>query len=97
MDKPILLLDNGTRCTSWNYSGERLIAGLVDGSIAIYDSTDPASSNFTCTSRFKVAQNCSIWKVVWVPPEYGDVVACISEDGALSLWEEVMEDTEGPH
>lgn len=96
MDKPILLLDKGTRCTAWNYSGERLVAGLVDGSLAIYDSTDPASSNFTCTSRFK-AQNSSILKVVWVPPEYGDAVACISEDGTLSLWEEVMEDTEAPH
>lgn len=49
-------LDQGTRCTAWNYSGERLVAGLVDGTMAIYDSTDPGSSNFTCSSRFKVGK-----------------------------------------
>lgn len=31
-------------------------------------------------------------KVVWVPPEYGDAVACILDDGTLSLWEEVAGD-----
>ncbi|KAK6137302.1 hypothetical protein DH2020_028955 [Rehmannia glutinosa] len=86
----------GTRCTAWNYSGQRLAAGLADGSLVVYDSMDPASSAFTCTSRFKV-QDSSILKVVWVPPEYGDAVACISADGTLSLWEEVMEDSEGHH
>ncbi|KAL0331117.1 UNVERIFIED_CONTAM: protein SEH1 [Sesamum angustifolium] len=93
MDKNILTLDKGTRCTAWNYSGQRLAAGLVDGSLLIYDSTDPASSTFISTSRFKV-QESSILKVVWVPPEYGDAVACIGADGTLSLWEEV---TEGHH
>lgn len=29
--------------------------------------------------------------MVWVPPVYGDAVACISDDGTLSLWEEVVE------
>ncbi|KAL0393656.1 UNVERIFIED_CONTAM: protein SEH1 [Sesamum latifolium] len=96
MDKCILTLDKGTRCTAWNYSGQRLAAGLVDGSLVIYDSTDPASSTFISTSRFKV-QESSILKVVWVPPEYGDAVACITADGTLSLWEEVTEDTEGHH
>ena len=32
-----------------------------------------------------------IVKVVWVPPEYGDAVACVCADGTLSLWEEVEE------
>ncbi|KAK4486356.1 hypothetical protein RD792_009028 [Penstemon davidsonii] len=95
MDNPILTLDKGTRCTAWNYSGQRLAAGLADGALAIYDSTDPASSTFSCTSRFKV-QESSILRIVWVPPEYGDVVACVTADGTLSLWEEVVEDTEGP-
>ena len=26
-----------------------------------------------------------------MPPEYGDAVACILDDGTLSLWEEVAE------
>ncbi|KAL6553683.1 hypothetical protein OROGR_007528 [Orobanche gracilis] len=92
MDKQILTLGEGTRCTAWNYSGDRLVAGLNDGSLVIYDSMDPASSVFTCTSRFKVRES-SILKVVWVPPEYEDAVACISADGTLSLWEEVVEGT----
>ncbi|KAL6556434.1 hypothetical protein OROGR_005722 [Orobanche gracilis] len=96
MDKQILTLDEGTRCTAWNYSGDRLVAGLNDGSLVIYDSMDPASSVFTGTSRFKVRES-SILKVVWVPPEYGDAVACISADGTLSLWEEVVEEYEGDH
>lgn len=30
-------------------------------------------------------------KVVWVPPEYGDAIGCVCDDGTLSLWEEVSE------
>lgn len=33
----------------------------------------------------------NIVKVVWVPPEYGDAVACIFADGIVSLLEEVAE------
>lgn len=33
-------------------------------------------------------------KVVWVPPEYGDAVACVCTDGTVSLWEEVVEDAQ---
>ncbi|KAI5655354.1 hypothetical protein M9H77_32541 [Catharanthus roseus] len=95
MDKAILTLDKGSLCSAWNYSGQRLAAGSVDGTVSIYDSEDPASSNFTRTFRFKV-QETSILKVVWVPPEYGDAVACISADGILTLWEEVVNDSGPP-
>ncbi|XP_073306510.1 protein SEH1-like isoform X1 [Primulina huaijiensis] len=94
MDKHVLTLDKGTTCTAWNHSGQRLAAALNDGTLSIYDSTDPASSVFSCTSRFKV-QEGSILKVVWAPPEFGDVLACISANGILSLWEEVAEGAEG--
>lgn len=57
MEKAIVTLDKGSICSAWNYSGQRLAAGSVDGSLAIYDSSDPFSSNFTCTSRFKVFCN----------------------------------------
>ena len=33
-------------------------------------------------------------KVLWVPPEYGDAVACILADGTLSVWEETAEGNE---
>lgn len=61
--------------------------------MSLFDSTDPASSVFNCSSKFKVHES-SIVKVVWAPPEYGDVVACICADGRLLLWEEVGEDSE---
>ncbi|KAH0660908.1 hypothetical protein KY290_029642 [Solanum tuberosum] len=93
MDKAIIKLDEGTTCTAWNYSGHRLAAGSTDGTLSLFDSTDPASSVFNCSSKFKVHES-SIVKVVWAPPEYGDVVACICADGRLLLWEEVGEDSE---
>nr|BAO49748.1 nuclear pore complex protein Seh1a [Nicotiana benthamiana] len=93
MDKPIINLDKGTTCTAWNYSGQRLAAGSTDGNLSIFDSTDPASSVFSCSSKFKVHES-SIVKIIWAPPEYGDAVACICADGSLLLWEEVVEDSE---
>ncbi|KAF5938459.1 hypothetical protein HYC85_022718 [Camellia sinensis] len=92
MEKSVVTFDKGTTCSSWNYCGERLATGSIDGTLAIFDSVDPASSSFTCTSTSRVHE-VSIVKVVWVPPEYGDGVACICADGTLSLWEEVAEDT----
>ncbi|CAI9094281.1 OLC1v1029993C2 [Oldenlandia corymbosa var. corymbosa] len=91
MEKAIVTLEINSSCTAWNYNGQRLAAGSSDGTLAIYDSADPASSNFSCASKFKVLET-SILKVVWVPPEFGDAVACIGSDGSLSLWEEVVED-----
>ncbi|KAL6979485.1 epoxide hydrolase, soluble (sEH) [Sarracenia purpurea var. burkii] len=92
MEKSVATLDDGTTCSSWNYSGQRLATGSTVGTLAIFDSVDPSSSSFICTSRCRVHE-VGIVKVVWVPPEYGDAVACICADGTLSLWEEVVEDT----
>ncbi|KAK9067951.1 hypothetical protein SSX86_012062 [Deinandra increscens subsp. villosa] len=93
MEKSVATLDKGTICSSWNYCGQRLATGLIDGTIAIFDTSDPASSSFTSTFKFKV-NNGSVTKIVWVPPEYGDAIACISSDGTLSIWEEISEDGE---
>jgi nucleoporin SEH1 len=35
------------------------------------------------------AHEHAIVNVVWLPWEYGDAIACVCSDGALSLWEEV--------
>jgi hypothetical protein len=40
---------------------------------------------------FVQAHGQAIVNVVWLPPEYGDAVACVCADGTLSLWEEVAE------
>lgn len=89
-------LDKGTICSSWNYCGQRLATGSIGGTITILDTSDPASSFFTSTFRFKVSDG-SVIRVVWVPPEYGDAIACICSDGSLSIWEEVAEDREPVH
>ncbi|CAB4280110.1 unnamed protein product [Prunus armeniaca] len=94
MEKPLVALDKGTTCSSWNYSGQRLATGSVDGTLAIFDTRDPASSSFSCTSKSKVHEAAGIVKIVWVPPEYGDAVACVCADGTLSLWEEAAEDAQ---
>ncbi|XP_074317569.1 protein SEH1 [Silene latifolia] len=92
MEKKVATLERGTVCSAWNYNGIRLASGSVNGILSIFDPPDPASSSssLSCSSSFKVNE-VSIVKVVWVPPEFGDAVACISADGSLSLWEEVME------
>ncbi|XP_010553556.1 PREDICTED: protein SEH1 [Tarenaya hassleriana] len=95
MAKSMATLDSDTTCSSWNYSGHRLAAGSVDGSLALYDASDASaspSSSFTCSSKVRVGET-SIVKIVWLPPEFGDAVACICEDGCLSIWEEAAEDS----
>ncbi|KAI4326837.1 hypothetical protein L6164_019367 [Bauhinia variegata] len=94
MAEPLLTLDNGTTCSSWNFSGTRLATGSAIGTLSIFDFRDPASSSsLRCTFKSGVHDG-NIVKVVWVPPEYGDAVACILADGTVSLWEEVAEDSQ---
>lgn len=91
--KSMATLDSGTTCSSWNYSGHRLAGGSVDGTLSVYDSPVPSSySSFTRSSKVRVSES-SLVKIVWLPSEYGDAVACVCEDGSLSIWEEVSEDT----
>ncbi|KAM7258652.1 hypothetical protein ACFE04_014393 [Oxalis oulophora] len=89
--KTVATLEEKTTCSSWNYSGQRLATGSSDGFLSVFDSQDPNSSSFQCSSKAKVDES-GIVKIIWVPPEYGDAVACISRDGTLSLWEEIVED-----
>lgn len=89
-----MTLDKGTTCSSWNYSGQRLATGSIHGTLTIFDSRDPSSSAFSCTSKSKVDDSAGIVKVVWVPPAYGHAVACVLADGTLSLWEEIVEDAQ---
>ncbi|KAL4204137.1 hypothetical protein AMTRI_Chr01g108220 [Amborella trichopoda] len=92
-EKLLVTMEKGAHCSSWNYSGQRMAVGSTDGTLSIYDSDDPTSTSFSCTSQWK-AHVGVICKIVWVPPEYGDGIACISGDGTLSVWEEVEEGTQ---
>ncbi|CAN1743826.1 Protein SEH1 [Linum perenne] len=93
MEKSLATLDIGTTCSSWNYSGQRLATGSIDGTLSIFDSENPASSSFKCTSKVRVGEG-SVVKVVWIPPLFGDAVACIDGNGSMYLWEEVAEDAQ---
>ncbi|CAI0441221.1 unnamed protein product [Linum tenue] len=93
MEKSLATLDNGTTCSAWNYSGQRLATGSVDGTLSIFDSCDPASTSFKCTSKARVGES-GVVKVVWIPPLFGDAVACIDGNGSSSLWEELAEDAQ---
>jgi len=90
MAKSMATLDSGTTCSSWNQSGDRLAAGSLNGKLSIYESSTSSSSTFSCTSKVRVSES-SIVKIVWLPSEYGDAVACVFEDGSLSIWEELSE------
>ncbi|KAM2437832.1 hypothetical protein ACFX1W_014900 [Malus domestica] len=94
MEKPLVALDKGTICSSWNYSDQRLASGSADGTFAIFGSVDSCYSSFSCTSKSKVHEVVGIVKIAWVPREFGAAVACVCADGTLSLWEEVVEDAQ---
>ncbi|CAM8989229.1 unnamed protein product [Rhodiola kirilowii] len=87
MEKSLATLGKGTTCSSWNYCGQRLAAGSIDGVLSIYD---VASSSSTCVTS-KVS-GVGIEKVFWVPAEFGQGVACIFADGSFALWEETAQE-----
>ncbi|CAL9137060.1 unnamed protein product [Musa acuminata var. zebrina] len=98
MEREVARLGKGAICCGWNYCGLRLAVGFVDGSISIHDSLDSGSSSSaspSSSSKWK-AHASSVLNVVWAPPECGDAIACICNDGTFSLWEETGEDTEHP-
>ncbi|KAL6842771.1 hypothetical protein ACP4OV_027615 [Aristida adscensionis] len=88
-EREVAQLGPGTACCGWNHCGRRLAAGAVDGSVSVYDSRPSPSSKWQ-------AHEHAIMNVVWLPPEYGDAIACVSADGTLSLWEEVAEEDQLP-
>ncbi|KAJ7945025.1 protein SEH1 [Quillaja saponaria] len=75
-----------------------------DGFYVVYDKSGSVLSTIPEVPTFEIAKlspeisssvhEGSILKIVWVPPEYGDAVACICVDGSVSLWEEVAEDAQ---
>ncbi|XP_042431129.1 protein SEH1-like [Zingiber officinale] len=94
MEREVASLEKGAVCCAWNYCGQRIAVGHIDGSVSIHDSHDyPAAPS--SSSKWK-AHSSSVVKVVWTPPECGDAIACICEDGKFSLWEEIDEDTQCP-
>ncbi|KAM3349999.1 hypothetical protein ACQJBY_022676 [Aegilops geniculata] len=88
-DQKVSQLGPGAACCGWNHCGRRLAAGAVDGSVSVYDSQPSPSSKWQAHEHAIVA-------VVWLPPDYGDAIACVCADGTLSLWEEIAEDDQLP-
>lgn len=95
MERELATLEAGAACCSWNYSAYRLAVGHADGTVAVHHTAEPAAASppFLRSAKFTVSKS-GVTRIVWVPPEFGDAVACVSGDGALSLWEEVEQDTQ---
>eukprot|EP00252_Welwitschia_mirabilis_P011638 TRINITY_DN25961_c0_g1_i1.p1 TRINITY_DN25961_c0_g1~~TRINITY_DN25961_c0_g1_i1.p1 ORF type:complete len:330 (+),score=64.69 TRINITY_DN25961_c0_g1_i1:151-1140(+) len=97
MDCPLrnLISRNETQdihCNAWNHNGERMAGGSSDGFIYIFDAEKGRTSpQLSRTSSFK-AHSSSVFKIVWAPPEYGDVIASCAVDATISLWEEVEDE-----
>uniref|UniRef100_A0A0D9YBT5 Anaphase-promoting complex subunit 4 WD40 domain-containing protein n=1 Tax=Oryza glumipatula TaxID=40148 RepID=A0A0D9YBT5_9ORYZ len=90
-ERQVAELGAGAACVGWNHCGRRLAAGAVDGFVSVYDSQSQPSPS----SKWQ-AHKHAILNIVWLPPDYGDAIACVCADGTLSLWEEVSEDDQLP-
>uniref|UniRef100_A0A0E0JLA2 Uncharacterized protein n=1 Tax=Oryza punctata TaxID=4537 RepID=A0A0E0JLA2_ORYPU len=88
-ERQVAELGAGAACVGWNHCGRRLAAGAVDGFVSVYDSQPSPSSKWQ-------AHEHAILNIVWLPPDYGDAIACVCADGTLSLWEEISEDDQLP-
>jgi len=88
MDSSEIKLDEGVTHVAWNFSCHRFAAASNDGFLRVWDRKDHGTGAFSCTSAWK-AHDGPVLKVVWAPPEYGDVVVSSSTSGSVSLWEEV--------
>ncbi|KAL3687587.1 hypothetical protein R1sor_013896 [Riccia sorocarpa] len=88
----LIRLEAGVEHTSWNSSRTKMAAGMSDGSVHIYEPLKGTNSDYSCSNRWK-AHEVAVAKLVWAPSEYGDVIACCSKDGTMSIWEEI-EDAE---
>ncbi|CAM6091967.1 unnamed protein product [Calypogeia fissa] len=86
----IVALEPGVVYTCWNDSSVKMAAGTEDGSILIYEPDKGSRSLYSRSSKWKAHQGV-VLKLVWAPSEYGDVLACCSTDGVISVWEEVEE------
>lgn len=90
-------LDGVVAQTCWNYCGHRMAAAGADGTIQVWDATTHgtalgagAGEGLTLTAHWKAAVGGPTPKVIWAPPEYGDMLASCSANGAISVWEEVV-------
>eukprot|EP00249_Psilotum_nudum_P014002 c24614_g1_i1 orf=60-1028(+) len=88
--EPVMLEGAGVVHTSWNYCGDRMVAGTAEGVLQIWDEDTTGSRALACTSTWK-AHAGPVVRVVWAPPVFGDVVASCSMDGTISMWEEIEE------
>uniref|UniRef100_A0A0E0GB35 Anaphase-promoting complex subunit 4 WD40 domain-containing protein n=1 Tax=Oryza nivara TaxID=4536 RepID=A0A0E0GB35_ORYNI len=89
-ERQVAELGAGAACVGWNHCGRRLAAGAVDGFVSVYDSQSQPSPS----SKWQAHEH-AILNIVWLPPDYGDAIACVCADGTLSLWEEVTAYSDG--
>ncbi|WRX19321.1 hypothetical protein QQP08_011808 [Theobroma cacao] len=85
MEKPLATLERGTTCSAWNYCGERLAAGSVDGSLSILDSllqVAAYSDGFVKIFELLDPLELKNWQL---QAEYQNVIAVASQKG-IAIW-----------
>lgn len=84
MERTLVNLEKGSICCSWNYCGQRLATGSIDGTLSIYDSIDPTtpSSFQRLTYSWKVSFSLP-WIVLLVP----DSIFLVHKiNGVVEIW-----------
>lgn len=74
---------------SYNYYGKRLVTCSSDQRLKVWDfnETGHGEAKWEVNDSWK-AHDCSILKVIWANPEFGQVIASCSFDRQVKIWEE---------
>ncbi|KAG2184628.1 hypothetical protein INT43_000541 [Umbelopsis isabellina] len=74
---------------SYNYYGKRLVTCSSDQRLKVWDFNETGNgvAKWEVNDSWK-AHDCSILKVIWANPEFGQVIASCSFDRQVKIWEE---------
>jgi nucleoporin SEH1 len=73
----------------FDYYGKRFAVCAMDKRLIVYDAEEVGGDKrWIRTGDIQRAHNDVIWRLAWAHPEFGQVIASCSEDGAVNIWEE---------
>ncbi|KAH8554635.1 WD40-repeat-containing domain protein [Umbelopsis sp. PMI_123] len=74
---------------AYNYYGKRLVTCSSDQRLKVWDFNESGNgvAQWELNDSWK-AHDCSILKVIWANPEFGQVIASCSFDRQVKIWEE---------
>jgi nucleoporin SEH1 len=71
---------------AYNYYGKRFVTCSSDQKVKVFD-WDDDHGQWVLNDSWK-AHDCSVVKVKWAHPEFGEVIASCSFDRSVRIWEE---------